>query len=76
MNTIKDLTYRHRRFHPLKVDGNASRRDEWGDLNWRNTNQSIARFLHVTQEAVRKQRQKRGIAPYKFDRKVGHHYAP
>lgn len=76
MTRISDPAHRHRRYHPLKVDGNATRRDEWQDIQWNNTNQAIARFLRVSQEAVRKQRRNRGIAPHKFDRKIGHHYAP
>lgn len=76
MNQIIDITYRHRRYRPLKENGNATRRDEWADINFNNTNVAIAKFLRVTQEAVRMQRKKRKIPPHKFDRKVGHHYIP
>lgn len=55
---------RHRKYQPLKDGGSATRRDEWGDINWKNSNVAIAKFLDVTTQAVYNQRKRRGIPPF------------
>lgn len=64
MTRISDPTHRHRRYHPLKDGGAASRRDEWADINFDNSNLAIAKFLGISHQAVNQQRKKRGIPPF------------
>lgn len=54
------LEQRHK-YRPLKEGGNASRRDEWASVNWKNTDSAIADFLGVTPNAVMYQRRKRKL---------------
>lgn len=61
MTAIKDLSFRHRRYRPLKPHGWKSRIDEWETIQWNNTNVAIGNFLGVTYQSVAHQRRKRNI---------------